>query len=138
MQRKSKKLLRLITAICLMCMLVAALSTVAYARASYYLSSYSGCVSKEGNTVYVDFNVCGTHAWENIGALSIRVYKEDGTWVKTFLHESTPGMLSHNTAFGSGYVSFTGNANTRYKAYICAYAGPGDDGDSRYFWVFEN
>lgn len=138
MLNRTNKLRRLLVVICTICLLISAISITAFARASDYLSRYSGYVSKVGNTIYVDFDVCGTRAWENIGALTINVYKTDGTLVKTFRHEATPGMLSHNTAFGSGYVSFTGDANTHYKAYICAYAGPDDGGDSRYFWVFEN
>lgn len=135
--KKSKNIFRTIVAFCLVIVIMAPMCIPASARASDYLALYYGSVSKEGNTVYVDFGVTGTRTWENIGALTIYVYKVNGTLVKVFRHETTPGMLGHNTGFQAGYVSFVGEANAHYKAYISVYAGPGDDGDNRWFWAYE-
>lgn len=138
MKNSMNHYVRLLTVLVLAAVMVVPMCIPVLARASDYLANYGGSVSKSGSTVYVSFSVSGTGPMDDIGALSIKVYKEDGTWVKTFLHESTSGMLGHNTYFKAGTVSFTGNANTTYKAYVGVYAGKNGGGDNRYFWVYES
>lgn len=138
MKFRMKRMVRFLVVLTLVVAMIIPMCIPAYARASNYLMSYGGSVSKSGSTVYVSFFVTGTGTMDDIGALSIKVYKEDGTWVKSFLHESTSGMLGHNTGFKSCTVSFTGNANTTYKAYVGVYAGKNGGSDTRYFWVYES
>lgn len=138
MKNRVNHYVRFLTVLVLAVAMVVPMCIPASARASYYLASFGGSVSKSGSTVYVSFFVTGTGTMEDIGALSITVYKEDGTWVKTFQHDTTSGMLGHNTGFKSGTVSFTGNANTTYKANVGVYAGKNGGGDNRYFWVYES
>lgn len=137
MKSGMKNALRFVVVAALIVAMIIPMSVPAFARASDYLMSYGGSVYKSGSTVYVNFSVTGNGTMDDIGALSIMVYKADGTWVKTFLHESTSGMMAHNTYFHAGTVSFTGNANTTYKAYVGVYAGKNGGSDSRYFWVYE-
>lgn len=138
MKNKMNHYMRFLTVLVLSITMIVPMCIPAFARASDYLASYGGSVSKSGSTVYVNFSVMGTGTMEDIGALSIKVYKEDGTWVKTFRHDTTSGILGHNTGFKAGTVSFTGNANTTYKAYVGVYAGKNGGGDTRYFWVYES
>lgn len=138
MKNKMNHYMRFLTMLILIVAMIVPMCVPAFARASDYIASFGGSVCKSGSTVYVNFYVTGTRTMEDIGALSIMVYKEDGTWVKTFLHESTSGMIDHNTGFHAGTVSFTGNANTTYKAYVGIYAGKNGGGDNRYFWVYES
>lgn len=137
MKSGMKNALRFVVVAALIVAMIIPMSVPAFARASDYLMSYGGSVYKSGSTVYVSFSVTGNGTMDDIGALSIMVYKEDGTWVKTFLHNTTPGMLAHNTGFHAYTVSFTGDANTTYKANVGIYAGKGGTGDNRYLWVYE-
>lgn len=138
MKNRTNRYVRFLTVLVLAAAMIVPMCVPASARASYYLASYGGSVSKSGSTVYVSFAVTGTGTMDDIGALSITVYKEDDTWVKTFRYDTTSGMLDHNTGFHAGTVSFTGNANTTYKAYVGVYAGKNGGGDNRYFWVYES
>lgn len=109
-------------------------------RASHYLSAYQAYVYLPGNgEVRVYFNVNGTDYMDELGALSIKIYEStDGaswTWKKTFTHDSTPGMLSYNDDYHSGYVSYNGVAGRYYKAYVCIWGGKDGDGDTRYFYT---
>lgn len=109
-------------------------------RASYYLTSYNAYVYLPGTgEVRVYFNAEGTGYMDELGALSISLYEStDGinwTWVKTFKHNTTAGMLSYNDDFHSGYVSYNGTAGRYYKAYVCIWGGKNGEGDTRYFWT---
>lgn len=138
MKSRMKHTVRFFAVLTLVVAMIIPMCIPAYARASNYLMSYGGSVSKSGSTVTIGFYVTGAGTMDDIGALSITVYKEDGTWVKTFQHDTTSGMLGHNTYFKSGTVSFTGDANTTYKANVGVYAGKNGGGDNRYYWVYES
>ena len=110
--------------------------------ASSYLSLYSAYVYvTSSGQVQVWFEVMGTKDMDEIGTLSIMLYEStDGkTWtrVKTFLHESTSGMLYSDTDYVSSHVSWQGSASKQYKAYVCVWAGKNGTGDTRYFWAYE-
>ena len=109
-------------------------------RASAYLSNYGAYVYLPGDgEVRVYFNVTGTGYMDELGALSIQVYESiDGTiwyWKDTYMHDLTPGMLSYNDDYHSGYVSYDGIRGRYYKAYVCIWGGKNGDGDTRYFWT---
>lgn len=111
--------------------------------ASYYLDSYSAYVYvTSSGTVQVWFDVMGTGDMDEIGSLKIMLYEStDGTnwtWVKTFLHDSTSGMLYEDDYYVSSHVSWAGGSTSKqYKAYVCVYAGKNGSGDTRYFWAYE-
>lgn len=109
-------------------------------RASAYLDNYGAYVYLPGNgEVRVYFNVTGTGYMDELGALGIYIYEStDGTnwtWIKTFKHDQTPGMLSYNDDYHSGYVSYNGVVGRYYKAYVCIWGGKDGQGDTRYFWT---
>ena len=109
-------------------------------RASAYLDNYGAYVYLPGNgEVRVYFNVTGTDDMDELGALSISIYEStDGvnwTWKDTFMHDQTPGMLSYNDDYHSGYVSYNGIVGRYYRAYVCIWGGKDGDGDTRYFWT---
>lgn len=109
-------------------------------RASAYLSNYGAYVYLPGDgEVRVYFNVLGTGFMDELGALSIQIHESiDGTiwyWKDTFKHDLTPGMLSYNDNYHSGYVSYDGIRGRYYKAYVCIWGGKDGDGDTRYFWT---
>lgn len=118
----------------------AAAAEVVEPRASAYLANYGAYVYLPGDgEVRVYFNVTGTGRMDELGALMIRIYESiDGinwSWKTTFTHDSTPGMLSYNDNFHSGYVSCNGVKGLYYKAYVCVWGGENGDGDTRYFWT---
>lgn len=109
-------------------------------RASYYLDSYNAYVYLPGTgEVRVYFNASGTDYMDELGALTIEIWestdKINWTWVKSFTHDSTSGMLSYNDDYHSGYVSYNGVAGRYYKAYVCIWGGKDGKGDTRYFWT---
>lgn len=109
-------------------------------RASYYLNSYGAYVYLPGDgEVRVYFDVQGTRTMDELGALRIELYEStDGinwTWIETFNHYTTAGMLSYNDDYHSGHVSYDGVAGRYYKAYICVWGGKDGAGDTRYFWT---
>ena len=109
-------------------------------RASAYLDNYGAYVYLPGDgEVQVYFNVTGTGYMDELGALMIRIYESsDGLswiWKDTFRYDQTPGMLSYNDDYHSGYVSYNGVAGRYYKAYVCIWGGKDGQGDTRYFWT---
>ena len=139
----NKKVLVWVIAILLSVMLMlptAASATTVQPRASAYLDNYTAYVYLPGNgEVRVYFNVEGTNYMDELGALRIEIYEStDGTnwnWIKTFNQDTTPGMLSYNDDYHSGYVSYSGVAGRYYKAYVCVWGGKNGAGDTRYFWT---
>ena len=109
--------------------------------ASRYLSLYSAYVYVTANgQVQVWFEVMGTDDMDEIGALKIHLYEssdnQNWTIVKTFLHESTSGMLYEDDYYVSSHVSWAnGSTSKYYKAYVCVWAGKNGTGDTRYFWA---
>ena len=111
--------------------------------ASYYLDAYSAYVYvTSSGQVQVWFEVMGTGYMDEIGSLKIHLYEssdnKNWTIVKTFLHESTSGMLYEDDYYVSSHVSWSGGStNKYYKAYVCVWAGKNGSGDTRYFWAYE-
>lgn len=111
--------------------------------ASKYLSVYSAYVYvTSGGEVQVWFDVMGTGDMDEIGSLRIVLYEssDNTNWtkVKTFLHESTSGMLFEDDYYVSSHVSWAGGSTSKYyKAYVCVWAGKNGTGDTRYFWAYE-
>lgn len=111
--------------------------------ASNYLTSYSAYVYvTDSGEVQVWFDVMGTGYMDEIGSLRIVLYEssDNSNWddVKTFLHESTEGMLFEDDFYVSSHVSWpNGSTSKYYKAYVCVWAGKNGNGDTRYFWAYE-
>lgn len=109
-------------------------------RASYYLSSYNTYTYNAAlGKIRVYFHVKGVDYMDDIGALDIKVYEstdnENWTWVKTYKHNTTSGMLGHNELYYSSYIEYSGTIGRYYKAYVCIWAGKDGNGDTRYMWT---
>ena len=142
MYSKYRTLFLRILSFVLIIALMAPISAVATVqpRASLYLDNYNAYVYLPGDgEVRAYFNVEGTDDMDELGALYIEIHESaDGVnweWVDTFNHDTTPGMLSYNDDYHSGYVSYDGVAGRYYKAYVCIWGGKDGDGDTRYFWT---
>ena len=139
--QKNNTVIRVITFLVVIALIIPMdASALVQPRASDYLSTYNAYVYLPGTgEVRVYFNVDGTGYMDELGALSIKIYEStDGTnwtWKKTFTHDSTPGMLSYNDDYHSGYVSYSGVAGRYYKAYVCIWSGKDGKGDTRYFYT---
>ena len=139
--QKNNTVIRVITFLVVIALIIPMVaSALVQPRASDYLSTYNAYVYLPGTgEVRVYFNVDGTGYMDELGALSIKIYEStDGTnwtWKKTFTHDSTPGMLSYNDDYHSGYVSYSGVAGRYYKAYVCIWGGKDGKGDTRYFYT---
>ena len=108
--------------------------------ASRYLTSYNSYVYNAAwGKVQAYFDVTGVGYMDEIGLLSIQLYEstdnENWTWVKTYNHSTTSGMLASDKIYHSGYVEYAGTIGRYYKAYVCIWAGKDGDGDSRYMWT---
>ena len=76
---------------------------------------------------------------DEIGALTVRIYEssdqETWTWVKTYTHESTTGMLDYNDYYYASHVEYKGAIGKYHKAYVTIWAGKDGKGDTRYMWT---
>lgn len=108
-------------------------------RASDYLSSYNTYLYNAAwGKIRVYFDVTGVNYMDEIGALSIQLYEssdnKNWSWVKTYTHDTTTGMLGYDKIYHSNYVEYSGTIGRYYKAYVCLWAGKDGDGDNRYYW----
>lgn len=146
MKHSYNKILRLVVAFCLICVVLT--PTVASAavkppmdpQASNYIAGYYGYIARSGNTIQPVFSIAGTYVMDRIGATEIYLYESsDGinySLVKSYRYTNYSNMMAYNESAHASYMTYTGNANYYYKAYICVYAGRNGGGDSRYFWAY--
>ena len=107
--------------------------------ASYYLDSYNTYLYNAAfGKIRVYFDVTGVNYMDEIGTLNIQIFEstdqETWTWVETYNHDTTSGMLAYDEVYHSGYVTYAGTIGRYYKAYVCIWAGKNGDGDTRYMW----
>lgn len=109
-------------------------------RASNYLNSYNSYIYPAAlGKIQVWFTVTGVDYMDDIGALTIKIYEskdnQTWTWVDTYKHDSTSGLLGYNKIYHSGHVEYQGTIGRYYKAYVTIWAGKDGDGDTRYMWT---
>ena len=122
-----KKNLRIISLIIISTML---LSTVAFAtiNASAYIAATSAWITRDGNTVKVNFYIVGTDTMDQIGVKYVYLYEKNGnTWslVKTFAYTNSQysaTMMASSISAHAGYLSYSGSANKQYYADCRFYA----------------
>ena len=117
------------------------LSSVAFATmdASQYLSFYAAYITKNGNTIKVNFQVEGTRIMDYVGVTEIYLYERansNSSWtlVKTYLYTDpiyASAMMDSNTSYKDDYVSYSGNSSYQYVAYVTVYAEKDGGSDSR-------
>ena len=109
-------------------------------RASDYLDSYNAYPYAAGwGKIQIWFNVTADNYMDDIGSLKIMIYEStdntNWTWVETFTHNTTAGMLAQNQIVYQSHVEYQGVIGRYYKAYVCIWAGKDGGGDTRYFWT---
>lgn len=124
MRKKAARIIALIMALTLL------LASTAFAavNASDYINATSAWITRDGNTVEVNFWIVGTDTMDQIGVKYIYLYEKNGNtwnWVKTFAYSdplySTTLMDSSTYAHG-GYVTYSGSAYKSYYADCRFYA----------------
>ena len=124
MRKNSIRVLALVIVLTLL------LSTTAFAaiNASAYITATNAFITRDGNTVEVNFWIVGTDTMDQIGVKYIYLYEKNGntwSWVKTFaftnpLYASI--MMDSSTAGHAGYVTYSGSASKSYYADCRFYA----------------
>lgn len=122
-----KRMIRVFT---LIFALVLLLSTVAFAamNASDYIAATSAGISRNGNTVSVNFYIVGTGPMDYVGLKYIYLYEmNDNIWslVKTYNYTDpiyAAALMDSNSNAKSGSVSYSGSAGKQYYASCWFYA----------------
>lgn len=119
--------LRILAIVILLSML---LTTAAFAAitASEYITATNTWITRDGNTVKVNFSIIGTNMMDQIGVKKILLYEKNGnTWslVETYnytdpLYAAT--MMGSSTSAKSGHVPYSGSASKDYYAKVTFYA----------------
>jgi hypothetical protein len=125
--RIRKRTLRIIVLI-IVCTLM--LSTAAFAamNASEYINVTSAWITRDGNTVKVNFYIVGTGQMDMIGVKKVYLYELNGnTWslVKTFNYTNpvyTATMVNYNSGAKAAYLSYNGSSSKCYYADCRFYA----------------
>lgn len=122
-----KKTIRIIAFLVVLTLL---LSTAAFAaiNASEYITMTNAWITRNGNTVKVNFTIVGTDTMDQIGVKYVYLYEKNGnTWslVKTFAYTNSQyaaTMMASSVAVHAGYLSYAGSANKQYYADCRFYA----------------
>ena len=124
MRKKAARIIALIMALTLL------LASTAFAavNASDYINATSAWITRDGNTVEVDFWIVGTNTMDQIGVKYIYLYEKNGySWnlVKTFAYTNpvyAATLMDTNTGVHGGYVTYEGSATKSYYANCRFYA----------------
>jgi hypothetical protein len=130
----------LVVSLCAPIGVQAAMPETVSPQASDYLAEYTAYICAMGyGDLEIWFEVTGTRTWADIGVLTISLYESTDNsnfyWVKSFHFSDHPNMLWHNDYFCVDHVDCEGVPGRYYKAYVQIWAGPEDDGDTRYIWT---
>ena len=124
MRKKSIRVLALVIALTLL------LSTAAFAaiNASAYITATNAFITRDGNTVEVNFWIIGTDTMDQIGVKYIYLYEKNGySWnlVKTFAYTNplyAATLMDSSSGAHAGYVTYSGSASKNYYADCRFYA----------------
>lgn len=131
MRKKAARIIALIIALTLL------LASTAFAavNASDYINATSAWITRDGNTVEVNFWIVGTDIMDQIGVKYIYLYEKNGySWnlVKSFAYTNpiySATLMDSNTGAHAGYVTYSGSASKSYfaKCYFYAEKDGGSD-----------
>ncbi len=121
------KTLRILAIVILLSML---LTTAAFAAvtASEYIAVTSAWITRDGNTVKVNFYIIGTGTMDKIGVKYVYLYEKNGTsWelVETFDYtdpQYAETMMDTSISGHAGYLPYAGSASKNYYADCRFYA----------------
>lgn len=129
-----KKIHRVIALILLFAMLCSIYALAAETRSSAYLFAYSGALSKaSAGKIFIEFDVTGMGTMTAIGASTIKVYKSNGTLMKTYNYTDSgcSNMMGYNTGMHASYLTYTGTTGQSYYCIITFYARNASGYDSK-------
>ncbi len=132
MRKRSFRVIALLFALLLL------LSTAAFAaqNASAYITATSAWITRDGNTVKVNYYIVGTDTMDMIGVKYVYLYELNGnTWslVKTFSYTNpqyTTTMVNYNSGAKAAYLSYSGSSTKSYYADCRFYAGKDGGSDT--------
>lgn len=112
-----------------------ALSTVAAAaeaRASDYITLTNASISASSGKVTVTFVIQATGMMTKVGVTSIKIYKSNGTLVKTYSYTNSAYsyFMASDDYYHSGSVTYTGTSGTSYYAEVNFYAADSSGSDT--------
>ena len=116
-----RKPYRMIALVVVLAMLLSTSAFAAETRSSAYLFSYSGTLTKASTgKMCISFDVTGMGIMTAIGASIVRVYKSNGTLMKTYNYTDTgcSGMLAYNTFFHASSLTYSGTTGQSYYCII--------------------
>ena len=127
-----KKTLRFIVVVA---MITIILSTAAFAAftSSDYITATSAWITREGDTVGVNFYIVGVGLMDKIGVKYVYLYESGGNnWnlVKTYSYTDlayATTLMNTNSTMKSGYLSYAGSATKNYYA-VCYFYGEKNGG----------
>lgn len=118
---------------------VSPLASALETRASEYISCYSAGMLAEGNgKLRISFSITGTGGdMDKIGASSITIYKEDGTYVDMFGYreEGYENLMAYDTWYMDSSIIFQGVPGVKYYALVTFYVVRGEGSDFRYYFT---
>ena len=98
--------------------------------ASYYFRSSSTYLWKVNSTTFeVWYDITAVEGMDELGVSEIKVQRSTNgtnwTTMYTYTKELYPQFIVEDTAFHSGYVTYTGSPGYYYRAYVTYYAKKG-------------
>lgn len=135
MCRKVKQVFFLILTLALSATLT--LPVFAAETASDYFAATELVAIPTGNGNFVvEFDINATHTMQEVGAKEIKIWEQqsDGTYenVRTYTRYNTSSLISRNTAFGYGSITYAGTSGTKYYATAALYAKNADGDETLY------
>ena len=122
-----KNAFRIIALVVVLTLLLAVTATAAE-NASDYIAATSAWITRDGNTIEVNFYIIGTGTMDQIGVKYVYLYESipnGWTLVKTFSYTDplyAADMMNSNSSFKAAYLTYSGNENKTYFASCRFYA----------------
>ena len=124
MKKKTLRSIALIIALTL----VLSVAAIAAENASEYIAVTNAWITRDGNTVEVNFYVIGTGTMDMIGVKYVYLYEKTGnTWhlVETYDYtdpQYAADMMNYNSSAKAAYLPYSGSASKSYYADCRFYA----------------
>jgi len=125
--KTKKKAFRVIALVIALALLLAS-TAFAAVNASEYITATSAWITRDGNTVKVNYYIVGNGTMDKIGVKYVYLYESTAngwTLVKTFSYTNplyAADMMNSNSSFKAAYLSYSGSAYKNYYADCRFYA----------------
>jgi len=117
-----------IVALIMVLILVLSPAALAAMNASEYINATNAWITRDGNTVKVNFYITGNGMMDKIGVKYIYLYELNGnTWGLVAIYNYTnptyeATLMDTNTTAHSGNITYSGSLNKQYYASCWFYA----------------